>query len=142
MIAYSLRLKAIVLLDVLVLAGGYALRLVAGGFAVDIQPSPWLLAFCVFLFFSLALVKRYAELALLKRRDGPQPMRAPTYLTMKSSSSSSARRAVSFRFSYSRCTWAPAISNAFTVARSSSGSRAYCCSIGSAMCGSQLTAAA
>jgi 4-hydroxybenzoate polyprenyltransferase len=71
MIAYSLRLKAIVLLDVLVLAGGYALRLVAGGFAVDIRPSPRLLAFCVFLFFSLALVKRYAELALLRLRDGP-----------------------------------------------------------------------
>jgi 4-hydroxybenzoate polyprenyltransferase len=70
MIAYTLRLKTIVLLDALVLAGGYALRLVAGGLAVAIRPSPQLLAFCIFLFFSLALVKRYAELALLRCRDG------------------------------------------------------------------------
>lgn len=70
MIAYSLWLKAIVLLDALVLASGYALRVLAGGFAVAIHPSARLLAFCIFLFFSLALVKRYAELALLRPRDG------------------------------------------------------------------------
>jgi 4-hydroxybenzoate polyprenyltransferase len=70
MIAYTLRLKTIVLLDALVLAGGYALRLVVGGLAVAVRPSPQLLAFCIFLFFSLALVKRYAELALLRCRDG------------------------------------------------------------------------
>ncbi len=71
MVAYSLRLKAIVLLDALVLAAGYALRVLEGGFAVNIRPSPRLLAFCIFLFFSLALLKRYAELALLRLRDGP-----------------------------------------------------------------------
>jgi 4-hydroxybenzoate polyprenyltransferase len=70
MIAYTLRLKRIVLLDALVLAGGYAFRLVAGGLAVNVRPSPQLLAFSIFLFFSLALVKRYAELALLRCRDG------------------------------------------------------------------------
>ena len=71
MIAYTLGLKAIVLLDALVLASGYALRVLAGGLAVAILPSARLLAFCIFLFFSLALVKRYAELALLRLRDGP-----------------------------------------------------------------------
>jgi len=71
MVAYSLKLKRIVLLDVLVLVVGYALRLVVGGAAVDIHTSPQLLAFCMFLFFSLALVKRYAELELLRARDGP-----------------------------------------------------------------------
>lgn len=71
MVAYSLRLKGIVLLDAFVLAAGYALRVIAGGFAVDIRPSPRLLAFCVFLFFSVALIKRYAELALLRSQDGP-----------------------------------------------------------------------
>jgi 4-hydroxybenzoate polyprenyltransferase len=71
MIAYTVRLKGIVLLDALVLAGGYALRVVAGGLAVGIWPSSRLLAFCIFLFFSLALIKRYAELALLRLRDGP-----------------------------------------------------------------------
>lgn len=70
MIAYTLRLKAIVLLDALVLAAGYALRVLGGGLAVAIVPSARLLAFCIFLFFSLALVKRYAELALLRLRDG------------------------------------------------------------------------
>jgi 4-hydroxybenzoate polyprenyltransferase len=71
MVAYSVKLKRIVLLDALVLAAGYALRLIVGAVAVDIRPSPQLLGFCMFLFFSLALVKRYAELALLRVRDGP-----------------------------------------------------------------------
>jgi len=70
MIAYTLRLKAIVLLDALILAAGYALRVVAGATAVHIYRSAHLLAFCVFLFFSLALVKRYAELSLLRLRRG------------------------------------------------------------------------
>jgi len=71
MTAYTLRLKRVVLLDALVLGGGYALRVVAGGFAVGIRPSARLLGFCIFLFFSLALLKRYAELALLRAREGP-----------------------------------------------------------------------
>lgn len=71
MIAYTWALKRIVLLDALVLAGGYALRVIAGGYAVSIQPSSRLWAFCIFLFFSLALVKRYGELCLLLPRDGP-----------------------------------------------------------------------
>lgn len=70
MIAYTLRIKAIVLLDALVLAAGYALRVLTGALAVAILPSARLLAFCIFIFFSLALVKRYAELALLRLRDG------------------------------------------------------------------------
>lgn len=71
MFAYSLKLKMIALLDVLVLAAGYALRVIAGAVAVDIHPSAPLLTFCVLVFLSLALVKRYAELALLGVRDGP-----------------------------------------------------------------------
>ena len=70
MSVYAWRLRAIVLLDALTLAFGYALRVMAGGFAVHIMPSTWLLAFCTFLFFSLALIKRYAEIALLRARDG------------------------------------------------------------------------
>ena len=66
MVVYSLWLKAIVLLDALVLAGGYALRIAAGAVAVAIRPPPELLAFFVFVFFSLAMVKRYAELSLLR----------------------------------------------------------------------------
>lgn len=61
-VAYSVALKRAPLVDVLVLAGLYALRVLGGSAATAIQPSFWLLAFCMFLFFSLALVKRYAEL--------------------------------------------------------------------------------
>lgn len=65
MIAYSLQLKNIALIDAFVLACGYALRVAAGAVAVHIAISAWLLTFCVFLFFSLALIKRYSELIAL-----------------------------------------------------------------------------
>lgn len=71
MAAYTWRLKAVALLDAFVLATGYALRVFAGALAVDIAPSAHLLAFCIFLFFSLALLKRYAELSLMSSRGGP-----------------------------------------------------------------------
>jgi 4-hydroxybenzoate polyprenyltransferase len=61
---YSWGLKKIVLLDCLILAILYTLRIVAGGFAVGVPVSFWLLAFSIFLFLSLAFVKRYAELML------------------------------------------------------------------------------
>lgn len=66
-LAYSFYLKKIVLIDILVLAGLYTVRLIAGGAAVNLGLSFWLLAFSVFLFMSLALVKRYTE--LLVQRD-------------------------------------------------------------------------
>ncbi len=65
MIGYSMKLKDLAIVDVLVLAGGYALRVAAGSLAVDIGVSAWLLTFCMFLFFSLALIKRYSELVTL-----------------------------------------------------------------------------
>lgn len=68
-IAYSLALKGIVLADVLTLAGLYTLRVVAGTYAVNVQLSFWLLWFSMFLFLSLAFVKRYAELEALHRQQ-------------------------------------------------------------------------
>ncbi len=62
-LAYSFFFKRTMLFDVLVLAGLYTLRIIAGSAALAIPRSFWLLAFSVFLFFSLALVKRYVELA-------------------------------------------------------------------------------
>jgi 4-hydroxybenzoate polyprenyltransferase len=59
---YSLRLKQIVILDVLTLAGLYSLRVIAGGFAAQILVTDWLLAFSMFLFLSLAFAKRFTEL--------------------------------------------------------------------------------
>ena len=60
--AYSFRLKRQVILDVILLAGLYTIRVIAGSAATQILPSFWLLAFAMFVFFSLALVKRYTEL--------------------------------------------------------------------------------
>ncbi len=59
---YSWRLKQIALLDVMTLAGLYTIRILAGSAAYGVETSPWLVAFSIFIFFSLALVKRYAEL--------------------------------------------------------------------------------
>ena len=64
-LAYSVWLKRAALLDGLVLAGLYTLRLIAGAAAIGVQPSFWLLAFSVFIFLSLAFIKRYSELLLL-----------------------------------------------------------------------------
>lgn len=61
-LAYSLWLKSIVLIDVIALSGLYTLRLLAGGAATSTPISPWLAGFSIFLFFSLAIVKRYTEL--------------------------------------------------------------------------------
>jgi 4-hydroxybenzoate polyprenyltransferase len=60
--AYSLWLKRLALIDCLTLATLYTLRIIAGAAAVAITLSFWLLAFSVFIFLSLAFVKRYAEL--------------------------------------------------------------------------------
>ena len=59
---YSIKLKQLVLIDCLTLAMLYTLRIVAGAAAVGMALSFWLLAFSVFLFLSLAFVKRFAEL--------------------------------------------------------------------------------
>lgn len=67
-VAYSFGLKRIVLVDIITLAGLYTARIVAGAMAIDVPLSFWLLLFSVFLFFSLALVKRYAELDGMRRQ--------------------------------------------------------------------------
>jgi 4-hydroxybenzoate polyprenyltransferase len=70
--AYSLYLKRVVILDVLLLAGLYTIRVLAGGAAAGVAVSPWMLAFSMFLFLSLAIIKRYSELGMhrtLERRS-------------------------------------------------------------------------
>lgn len=64
--AYSWALKQYVLIDVVMLALLYSFRILAGAEATSINVTPWLLAFSVFTFFGLALVKRCAELKLLQ----------------------------------------------------------------------------
>lgn len=60
--AYSVSIKRMLLIDVLALAGLYTTRIVAGAAATGTDVSFWLLAFSIFFFLSLALVKRYVEL--------------------------------------------------------------------------------
>jgi len=62
---YSFVLKRIAMVDVLALAGLYTLRLLGGSAAMGIAPSFWLLSFSMFLFLSLAVAKRYAELSMI-----------------------------------------------------------------------------
>ncbi len=78
--AYSLSLKRLVLVDCLVLALLYTLRIIAGAAAVDIPLSFWLLAFSAFVFLSLAFVKRYAELGV-HLKHGRERAHGRGYLT-------------------------------------------------------------
>jgi len=64
--SYSFKLKQIVLLDVSLLAVLYTLRIIAGTFAVSLELSYWLIVFSIFIFTSLAMVKRVSELYNLK----------------------------------------------------------------------------
>lgn len=69
-ISYSFFVRKVVLLDVILLTGLYTIRILAGSAAISIWPSQWLLAFSTFFFLSLALVKRYSELMIMRRVDG------------------------------------------------------------------------
>jgi 4-hydroxybenzoate polyprenyltransferase len=66
---YSLWAKRVVLLDVLLLAGLYTVRVLAGATALQLPLSFWILAFSMSLFVSLAFVKRYAEVRAVRLRD-------------------------------------------------------------------------
>lgn len=67
--AYSLYFKKIVLIDVVLLASLYTIRIIAGAFAVGVKISPWLLAFSMFIFLSLAFIKRYSELFMMRNEN-------------------------------------------------------------------------
>lgn len=62
-LAYSLRLKRVVMVDVVLLATLYTMRIIGGAAALNAGLSFWLLAFSMFIFLSLAMLKRYTELA-------------------------------------------------------------------------------
>ena len=64
---YSMYGKRIAILDVMLLAGLYTLRLIAGAHAANVILSEWLMGFSMFFFLSLAFVKRYSE--LIARKD-------------------------------------------------------------------------
>jgi 4-hydroxybenzoate polyprenyltransferase len=63
------------LVDVVTLAMLYTTRVIAGSVASGIEPSEWLLAFSLFVFACLALIKRYTELTLRLDRNLPDTSR-------------------------------------------------------------------
>lgn len=78
-LTYSFSLKRLVLVDCFILATLYTMRIIAGAAAVSVSLSFWLLAFSIFIFLSLALVKRYAEL-LVHFREGKNSAHGRGYL--------------------------------------------------------------
>ena len=77
--AYTFVLKQRMIVDVLTLASLFTYRVMAGGVAVGVTLSPWLLAFSIFFFTSLAFVKRYAELIQIKG-DPEQSLKGRDYV--------------------------------------------------------------
>ena len=68
--AYSLWLKRKTFIDVMAIALLYAIRVLIGAAAVSVTPSPWLLAFSLFVFLAIAIAKRQTELAAGEGADG------------------------------------------------------------------------
>ena len=77
-LCYSLRLKSLLFIDALTLAGLFCARILAGAAAIEVTATSWLLSFALFLFFGLALVKRHAELMNL-RKEGKQETSGRAY---------------------------------------------------------------
>ncbi len=67
--AYSFGLKELAIIDVLILGGLYTLRIIAGIYAIDVDMSFWLLVFSLFIFISLAMLKRFIELKNMEERN-------------------------------------------------------------------------
>jgi len=67
---YSLYLKSVAIVDVVILACLYTLRIIAGAAAISVPLSFWLLVFSMFIFYSLALVKRCSELDSVSLMQG------------------------------------------------------------------------
>lgn len=70
MIAYSYRLKHVVLIDLMVIAAGFVLRAMAGALAIDVPISPWLYVVTALGALFLGINKRRAELELLQADAG------------------------------------------------------------------------
>jgi 4-hydroxybenzoate polyprenyltransferase len=65
---YSVWFKRVAVLDVMLLAGFYVYRVLIGAVAIQVVISPWLLAFSMFFFLGLGMIKRFADLVLAERK--------------------------------------------------------------------------
>jgi 4-hydroxybenzoate polyprenyltransferase len=77
--AYTFVLKKKIMIDVVTLALLYTIRVWAGTVAIDVTISEWLLAFSLFIFFALALVKRYTELTARQDAELPEDLTSRNY---------------------------------------------------------------
>lgn len=77
-LGYSLRLKSLLFIDAITLAGLFCARILAGAAAIGVTATAWLLSFALLLFFGLALLKRHAELMNL-REQGKQKTAGRAY---------------------------------------------------------------
>lgn len=71
--AYTFYLKRKMMVDIVTLASLYTLRVIGGAVAIGAIPSEWILAFSMFIFTSMALIKRYVELAARVDAGLPNP---------------------------------------------------------------------
>jgi 4-hydroxybenzoate polyprenyltransferase/phosphoserine phosphatase len=71
--AYTFYLKRKMMVDIVTLASLYTLRVIAGTVAIGAVPSEWILAFSMFIFTAMALIKRYVELAARVDAGLPDP---------------------------------------------------------------------
>lgn len=78
-IAYSFGLKRLPIVDVLILAALFTMRLVFGIAVAEVPASPWLLVFSMFVFMSLSLAKRYTE-AARNGEDGNHEIKGRGYI--------------------------------------------------------------
>lgn len=78
-LAYSLVLKRVMMVDVIVLGMLYTIRIIAGAFAFGHDLTFWILGFSMFIFLSLAIVKRYAELIGARRKGDEAKTRGRGY---------------------------------------------------------------
>jgi 4-hydroxybenzoate polyprenyltransferase len=80
-ILYSLYLKRLQTVDVITLASLFTIRVIAGAAAINVMPTFWLLSFSMFIFLSLALVKRVAELIKTQEIKGESSIVGRGYFT-------------------------------------------------------------
>lgn len=79
-VAYSIKLKQLHTVDIIVLASLYTLRVIAGAVTIEVLPSFWLLSFSMFIFISLAFAKRLSELIKTSHeKPGEQEIRGRGY---------------------------------------------------------------
>jgi 4-hydroxybenzoate polyprenyltransferase len=69
-IAYSLALKHVVIIDVMIIGAGFVIRVLAGAAAVAVSPSHWLVLCTILIAVFLAFTKRRAEISLLSEKAG------------------------------------------------------------------------